>query len=495
MNYRMVAFVLGRIFAIEAGLMLFPLICAMLYGEWYLLPAFLLPAALLAVLGFITSRKTPKNTTIFARDGLAIVALVWVLMSAFGALPFVISGEIPSFIDAFFETVSGFTTTGSTILTDVEALSHGTLYWRSFSHWVGGMGVLVFAMAVLPMTDGRAMHLMRAEIPGPTVGKISSKLSDSAKILYAIYFAMTFIEVVLLCAGGMPLFDSLIHTFGTAGTGGFSNKGLSVGAYNNPYFEIVIGVFMLLFGINFNVYFFLLIRHFKEAFACEEMRVYLGVIAASTLAVAGNIFHLYGNVWQSLRYSFFQVASIITTTGYATTDFNMWPTFSKAVLVLLMFFGACAGSTGGGIKISRIIIMCKTAKQDLMRVLHPHAVTTVRFEGKPLDDKTVFGVRTYMNLYLIIFVLSTMVVAINQFDLVTTFTAVASCLNNIGPGLELVGPMVSFADFSPLIKLVLSFDMLVGRLEIFPMLVLFAPSTWLRSKGHLDRRLRARNLF
>ena len=495
MNYRMVAFVLGRIFAIEAGLMLFPLICAMLYGEWYLLPAFLLPAALLAVLGVITSRKTPKNTTIFARDGLAIVALVWVLMSAFGALPFVISGEIPSFIDAFFETVSGFTTTGSTILTDVEALSHGTLYWRSFSHWVGGMGVLVFTMAVLPVSDGRAMHLMRAEIPGPTVGKISSKLSDSAKILYAIYFAMTFIEVVLLCAGGMPLFDSLIHTFGTAGTGGFSNKGLSVGAYNNPYFEIVIGVFMLLFGINFNVYFFLLIRHFKEAFACEEMRVYLGVIAASTLAVAGNIFHLYGNVWQSLRYSFFQVASIITTTGYATTDFNMWPTFSKAVLVLLMFFGACAGSTGGGIKISRIIIMCKTAKQDLMRVLHPHAVTTVRFEGKPLDDKTVFGVRTYMNLYLIIFVLSTMVVAINQFDLVTTFTAVASCLNNIGPGLELVGPMVSFADFSPLIKLVLSFDMLVGRLEIFPMLVLFAPSTWLRNKGHLDRRLRARNLF
>lgn len=258
---------------------------------------------------------------------------------------------------------------------------------------------------------------------------------------------------------------------------------------------MITAVFMVLFGINFNVYFFLLIRHFKEAFACEEMRVYLGVIAASTLAVAGNIFHLYGNVWQSLRYSFFQVASIITTTGYATTDFNMWPTFSKAVLVLLMFFGACAGSTGGGIKISRIIIMCKTAKQDLMRVLHPHAVTTVRFEGKPLDDKTVFGVRTYMNLYLIIFVLSTMVVAINQFDLVTTFTAVASCLNNIGPGLELVGPMVSFADFSPLIKLVLSFDMLVGRLEIFPMLILFAPSTWLRSKGHLDRRLRARNLF
>ena len=478
MNYRMVAFVLGRIFAVEAVLMLFPLICAMLYGEWYLLPAFLLPAALLAVLGFITSRKTPKNTTIFARDGLAIVALVWVLMSAFGALPFVISGEIPSFIDAFFETVSGFTTTGSTILTDVEALSHGTLYWRSFSHWVGGMGVLVFAMAVLPMTDGRAMHLMRAEIPGPTVGKISSKLSDSAKILYAIYFAMTFIEVVLLCAGGMPLFDSLIHTFGTAGTGGFSNKGLSGGAYNNPYFEIVIGVFMLLFGINFNVYFFLLIRHFKEAFACEEMRVYLGVIAASTLAVAGNIFHLYGNVWQSLRYSFFQVASIITTTGYATTDFNMWPTFSKAVLVLLMFFGACAGSTGGGIKISRIIIMCKTAKQDLMRVLHPHAVTTVRFEGKPLDEKVLRGVHNYFNIYMLLLTLSVLLLSLDGFDIVSTFTAVVTCFNNVGPGLEMVGPMGSFADFSAPAKLLLSFDMLAGRLELYPMLALFSPRLW-----------------
>jgi hypothetical protein len=357
------------------------------------------------------------------------------------------------------------------------------------------MGVLVFTMVVLPVSDGRAMHLMRAESPGPSVGKISSKIRDTAKILYAMYLVLTVVQTILLRLVGLPWYDALITAFGAAGTGGFSNRAASIGAYGSPAVEMITAVFMVLFGINFNVYFFLLIRHFKEAFACEEMRVYLGVIAASTLAVAGNIFHLYGNVWQSLRYSFFQVASIITTTGYATTDFNMWPTFSKAVLVLLMFFGACAGSTGGGIKISRIIIMCKTAKQDLMRVLHPHAVTTVRFEGKPLDDKTVFGVRTYMNLYLIIFVLSTMVVAINQFDLVTTFTAVASCLNNIGPGLELVGPMVSFADFSPLIKLVLSFDMLVGRLEIFPMLVLFAPSTWLRNKGHLDRRLRARNLF
>ena len=405
MNYRMVAFVLGRIFAIEAGLMLFPLICAMLYGEWYLLPSFLLPAALLAVLGFITSHKTPKNTTIFARDGLAIVALVWVLMSAFGALPFVISGEIPSFIDAFFETVSGFTTTGSTILTDVEALSHGTLFWRSFSHWVGGMGVLVFAMAVLPMTDGRAMHLMRAEVPGPTVGKISSKLSDSAKILYAIYFAMTLIEVILLCAGGMPLFDSLIHSFGTAGTGGFSNKGLSVGAYNNPYFEIVIGVFMLLFCINFNLYYFLLLRRFRDAFCSEEMLAYLGIVGFSTVTIPLNILHLYDNVGTALRTAFFQVSSIITTTGYASADFNLWPTYSRIVICILMFFGACAGSTAGGLKISRVVIVLKAAKQDLNKMLHSHAITTVRFEGKPLDEKTLRGVHNYFNIYMLMLTL------------------------------------------------------------------------------------------
>ena len=478
MNYRMVAFVLGRIFAIEAGLMLFPLICGMLYGEWYLLPAFLLPAALLAVLGFITSHKTPKNTTIFARDGLAIVALVWVLMSAFGALPFVISGEIPSFIDAFFETVSGFTTTGSTILTDVEALSHGTLFWRSFSHWVGGMGVLVFAMAVLPMTDGRAMHLMRAEVPGPTVGKISSKLSDSAQILYAIYFAMTLVEVVLLCAGGMPLFDSLIHSFGTAGTGGFSNKGLSVGAYNNPYFEIVIGVFMLLFGINFNLYYFLLLRRFRDALCSEEMLTYLGIVGFSTVTITLNILHLYDNVGTALRTAFFQVSSIITTTGYASADFNLWPTYSRIVICILMFFGACAGSTAGGLKISRVIIFLKAAKQDLNKMLHTHAVTTVRFEGKPLDEKVLRGVHNYFNIYMLLLTLSVLLLSLDGFDIVSTFTAVVTCFNNVGPGLEMVGPMGSFADFSAPAKLLLSFDMLAGRLELYPMLALFSPRLW-----------------
>ena len=478
MNYKMVAFVLGRIFCIEAVLMLFPMLCAACYGEWYLLPAFLLPAVLLAVLGLAASLRTPKNTTIFARDGLAIVALVWVLMSTFGALPFVISGEIPSFIDAFFETVSGFTTTGSTILTDVEALSHGTLFWRSFAHWVGGMGVLVLAMAVLPMTDGRAMHLMRAEVPGPTVGKISSKLSDSAKILYAIYFAMTLAEVILLCAGGMPLFDSLIHAFGTAGTGGFSNKGLSVGAYNNPYFEIVIGVFMLLFGINFNLYYFLLLRRFRDAFCSEEMLTYLGIVAFSTVTITLNILHLYDGVGTALRTAFFQVSSIITTTGYASADFNLWPTYARTVICILTFIGACAGSTAGGLKISRIIIFFKAAKQDLNKMLHTHAVTTVRFEGKPLDEKVLRGVHNYFNIYMLLLAVSILLISLDGFDLVTTFTSVVTCINNVGPGLEVVGPMGNFAGFSAPAKLLLSFDMLAGRLELYPMLALFSPRLW-----------------
>ena len=479
MNYRIITYVIGWVLNLEAICMTLPAVTGLIYGEktW---TSFLITGLISALAGTLLVVRRPEKPHFFMKEGCVSVALSWIALSLIGSLPFMISGTIPHFVDAFFETVSGFTTTGSSILRDVEAMSYSMLFWRSFTHWVGGMGVLVFTMAVLPVSDGRAMHLMRAESPGPSVGKISSKIRDTAKILYAMYLVLTVVQTILLRLVGLPWYDALITAFGAAGTGGFSNRAASIGAYGSPAVEMITAVFMVLFGINFNVYFFLLIRHFKEAFACEEMRVYLGVIAASTLAVAGNIFHLYGNVWQSLRYSFFQVASIITTTGYATTDFNMWPTFSKAVLVLLMFFGACAGSTGGGIKISRIIIMCKTAKQDLMRVLHPHAVTTVRFEGKPLDDKTVFGVRTYMNLYLIIFVLSTMVVAINQFDLVTTFTAVASCLNNIGPGLNQVGPMMNFGAYSNFAKLVLIFDMLAGRLEIFPMLVLFLPDAWRR---------------
>ena len=478
MNYRMVIFVLGRVFWIEAALMLCPMACSALYGEWNIVLAFLCPALILTVLGILMSYRQPRDTTIYARDGLVIVALVWVLMSVFGALPFMISGEIPSFFDAFFEMVSGFTTTGSTILTDVEAMSRGLLFWRSFSHWVGGMGVLVFAMAILPMTDGRAMHLMRAEVPGPTVGKISSKLRDSAKILYEIYFVLTVVEVVILRLGGMPLYDALIHSFGTAGTGGFSNRALSVGAYNNPFFEIVIGVFMLLFGINFNLYYFILLRHFRDAFRSEELRVYLGIVAFSTITIAINIASLYDNAGTALRMAFFQVASIVTTTGYATADFNLWPNYSRTVLVLLTFIGACAGSTAGGLKVSRVIIFFKAAKQDLNKMLHSHAITTVRFEGKPLDEKTLRGVHNYFNIYMLLFAASVLLVSIDGFDLVTTFTAVATCFNNVGPGLELVGPMGSFADFSDPVKLLLSFDMLAGRLELYPILALFSPRLW-----------------
>lgn len=478
MNYKMVGFVLGRIFWVEAVLMICPMLCAALYGETDIVLAFVAPALALCLLGALLGRRTPQNTAIYARDGLAIVALAWVLMSVFGAFPFVLAGEIPAFVDAFFEIVSGFTTTGSTILTDVESMSYGLLFWRSFSHWVGGMGVLVFAMAVLPMTDGRAMHLMRAEVPGPTVGKISSKLRDSAKILYEIYFVLTVVEVVLLCAGGMPLFDALIHSFGSAGTGGFSSKALSVGAYQNPYFEVVIAVFMLLFGVNFNLYYFLLLRHYRDAFRSEELRVYLGIVAFATLTIALNIASLCDNAGTALRTAFFQVASIITTTGYATVDFNLWPNYARTVLVLLMFVGACAGSTAGGLKVSRVVIFFKAARQDLNRMLHSHAVTTVRFEGKPLDEKTLRGVHNYFNLYMLLFSVSVLLVSIDGFDLITTFTAVATCFNNVGPGMELVGPIGSFAGFSAPVKLLLSFDMLAGRLELYPMLALFSRRVW-----------------
>ena len=486
MNYRMIGYVLGRIFLIEAALMLLPLAVAVIYGE-DTVSSFLFPIVLLAALGVLLGLRVPRDKAIFAREGFVVVALAWVLMSLFGAMPFTLAGEIPSYVDAFFETVSGFTTTGASILVDVEAMSKGLLFWRSFTHWVGGMGVLVVARAVPPMSGGRAMHLMRAEVPGPSVGKLSSKLRDTAKILYSIYLVMTVVEVILLVAGGMPLYDALINSFGSAGTGGFSVKALSIGAYNSPYAEIVIGIFMMLFGINFNLYYLLLLRRFKEALLSEELLTYLGIIAASTIAISFNILHTCSNFAQALRYAFFQVSSVITTTGFATADFNLWPTFSKTILVTLMFFGACAGSTGGGIKIARLVIMFKASLQDLQRMCHPHAITTVRFENKPLEEKTVRGVHVFLTIYIMVFAVSVLLVSLDQLDLVTNFTAVASCLNNIGPGLEIVGPMGNFSSFSDPVKLVLSFDMLAGRLEIFPMLVLFSPSVWLgkrRTSNH-----------
>lgn len=479
MNYRMIGFVLGRILLVEAGLMAAPLIVTLLYGE-SAVAAFLIPIGLLLVLGLALGLRVPKDTTIYAREGLAVVALSWVTMSLFGALPFCLSQAIPSYIDSFFETVSGFTTTGASILSEVESMEHGLLFWRSFTHWVGGMGVLVFVMAVLPMADGRGMHLMRAEVPGPSVGKLSSKLSDTAKTLYAMYLVLTALEVVFLIAGGMPLFDALVNAFGTAGTGGFSHLNRSIGQYGNPYYEIVIGIFLILFGINFNLYYFLLMRRFREVFRSEELLTYLSIVALATVGIAFNIRSICASLPEAFRQSFFQVATIITTAGFSSADFDLWPSFSKTVLVMLMFFGACAGSTAGGIKIARIVILFKSAARDVQRMIHPHAVATVRFEGKTLDDKTIRGTHLYLSAYLMLFVLSVLLISLEGNDLVTSFTSVAACLNNIGPGLGKVGPMGNFGFYSVPAKLLLSFDMLAGRLDIFPMLVLCAPAVWLK---------------
>ena len=484
MNLRMIGFVLGRILLTEAGLLVLPLVTALLYGE-PLLP-WLVTMGLLVLWGGLLSRRRPERTALYARDGFAAVALAWILMSAFGALPFVLSGDIPHYVDAFFETVSGFTTTGASILTDVEALSRGGLLWRSFTHWVGGMGVLVFVMAILPMSDGHTMHILRAEMPGPTAGKLVSRMSDTAKILYGIYFAMTAVMILLLLLGGMNLFDACVHAFGTAGTGGFSSRALSIGAYESTYLDIVTGVGMLAFGVNFNLYFFLLAGRFRDVLKSEELWAYLGIVGFSTVTIAANILHIYGSVGTSLRHAFFQVSSIITTTGYATVNFDQWPGYAKTVLVLLMFIGGCAGSTGGGLKVTRIVTMAKAAFADMRKMLHPNAVIRVRMEGRALPEKQVRGVQAYFSLYMLLFGISWLLLSLEGFDLLSTFTALASCINNIGPGLGMVGPMGSFAAFSPASKLLLSFDMLAGRLEIFPMLLLFAPSLWRGSR--LKRR-------
>ncbi|MBR3640923.1 MAG: TrkH family potassium uptake protein [Oscillibacter sp.] len=477
MNFQMIRYILGRILLTEAGLLVLPMLIALGCAEktWPFLAVIgLLLLACLAIGG----RRRPENTALYAKDGFVVVALTWLFTSAFGALPFVFSGDIPSYVDAFFETVSGFTTTGATILTVVEDMSRSGLFWRSFTHWIGGMGVLVFVMAILPMSDGHGMHVLRAEMPGPSAGKLVSRMNDTAKILYGIYFVLTIALILLLRFGGMTWFDACVHAFGTAGTGGFSSRGLSIGAYGSAYFDIVITVFMLLFGVNFNIYYFLLIKRWREALASEELRAYFLIVLGATAAITVNIAHLFENAGTALRHAAFQVASIMTTTGYTTANFDEWPVFSRAILVTLMFIGACAGSTGGGIKVVRVVTMLKTASNDLKQMIHPNAVLTVRVEGKALPQRQVRGVQGYLAVYVLIFTGSVLLLSLNGFDLVTTFTAVASCINNIGPGLALVGPLGNFAEFSAWSKLLLSFDMLVGRLEIFPMLLVVSPALW-----------------
>ena len=419
----------------------------------------------------------PEDSVIYAKEGFITVALVWVILSAIGALPFTVSGEIPSYIDAFFETVSGFTTTGASIITDLESMSRGLLFWRSFTHWVGGMGVLVFAMALIPNISDRSIHIMRAEMPGPIVGKLVPRVKNTAKILYLIYIFITLMQVIFLLFGGMNLFESLVHAFGTAGTGGFGVRSDSIASYS-PYIQWVIAVFMIIFGINFNLYYLLLIKRFKSAVSSNELWVYLIVVDVSTVAITANILPSFSELGAAVRTAFFQVASIITTTGYATADFNLWPGFSKGIIIVLMFIGGCAGSTAGGLKVSRVIILLKTIRVEIKRMIHPRSVSVVRFEGKTLEENTYRSVSLYFALYMVCFFAIFILLCLEPFDIETNFTATAACFNNVGPGLAGVGPMAGYSGYSAPAKLLLSFAMLLGRLEIFPLIIALSPSTW-----------------
>ncbi len=478
MNRRIICRVLGMILLCLAVLMILPTIAGLWYGEN--VSHFIITMAITGAVGFVMTRVKPYSSVIYAKDGFVIVGLGWILMSLFGALPFVISGDIPNYIDAVFETVSGFTTTGSSILENVEEMSQGCLFWRSFTHWIGGMGVLVFIMAVLPMSGEHSMHIMRAEVPGPTVGKLVPRVRQTAKILYLIYVVMTAVEVVLLLFGGMSLFDALIHSFGSAGTGGFSNKAASVGAYNSAYIEMVVAVFMALFAINFNLYFLILIGRWREALKSEELHWYLAIIAASVLAISLGIREQSGGMLSALRHAFFNVSSIISTTGFCTVDYVQWPEYCQWILVILMFCGACAGSTGGGLKTSRVAMIFKNIACEIRQMLHPRTVTRVQMDGKRVDETGMKAVNTFFACFMVLLVLGTFLVSLDGHDTATNFTAVLSCLSNIGPGISLVGPTGNFNIFSYASKIVLTFAMLIGRLEIYPILILFAPSTWKR---------------
>ena len=462
---------------VEAALLLVPVLVAVIYQEKCGI-VFLIPIVILCLLFLVAGRKRPEHGQIYGKEGMVIVALAWILWSLFGAMPFTLSGYIPSYVDAFFETVSGFTTTGSSIIPDVEVLPHCLLFWRSFTHWIGGMGVLVFLLCLLPLTgSGYHMNLMKAESPGPSVTKLVPKVQSTAKILYGLYLFLTVLEFILLLVGRMPVFDSLCTVFGTAGTGGFGIKNDSFGSYST-YLQGVVTVFMILFGINFNVYFLFYMKKPKEALRCEEARWYLGIIAASILVITFFVRDFFDSLFLAFHHVAFQVASIITTTGFATVDFNLWPTIPKTILVLLMFIGACAGSTGGGIKVSRVVLLFRSLTKELSQSLHPNQVRKIHFEGRAVDHVVLRSVNVFMAAYILIFAISVLLIGIDNFDLVTNFTAVAATLNNIGPGLELVGPAQNFGLFSNFSKLVLTFDMLAGRLELFPLLLLFYRGTW-----------------
>lgn len=477
MNRRMVLSLTGKMILMEAALLLLPLSVSIIYQNksvW----SFIITIGIALVLGsLLTLIFKPDNNMIYAKEGFVIVAIVWFAMSAIGALPFYLSGEIPSYIDAFFETVSGFTTTGASIVPNVEVMSEGILFWRSFTHWIGGMGVLVFVMAIIPSASDRSIHLLRAEVPGPIVGKLVPKLKETAKILYLIYIAMTVIEIIFLLFGGMPLFDSVVHTFGTAGTGGFGIKADSIAGYN-PYLQWVIAIFMMLFALNFNLFYLAITRHFRAVFKSSELWVFISIVGISVTVITFNIYPMYENFSTALRNAAFQTSSIISTTGYATADFNLWPELSKAILFLLMFFGGCAGSTAGGLKISRIIILVKMMKREFLHMLHPRSVGVIKLDGKKIENSTLNSVANYFALYVMLFVIIFLTLSFEPFDFETNVSATAACFNNVGPGFSAVGPTSNYAAYSGISKFVLSIAMLLGRLEIYPILIALSPSTW-----------------
>ena len=476
MDYRIIAYIIGCVLKIEGVFMVMPIITGIIYRETALW-CFVITGIICFLTGVLLTRRKPQDPHFYMREGCVTVSLSWIIMSIMGALPFIFSGAIPHPIDAIFETVSGFTTTGASILSQVENLPKCILFWRSFTHWIGGMGVLVFLLSIVKMTGGSQMNLMKAESPGPSVSRLAPTVQSTAKILYKIYIGMTIAEIVILLLCRMPLFDAITTSFGTAGTGGFGIKNDSIAGYSATI-QTVIAIFMILFGVNFNVYFLLLIKKWKDALKCEELRWYLMIIFSTVILIGWNVRDVYGSLLKAFHQSLFQVASIITTTGFATTDFNTWPEVSRTILVMLMFVGACAGSTGGGIKVSRFIILLKAMRKEIKQYLHPRQIGKIQMEGKTVSHEVVRNVNVFIVVYVLIFSFSMLFLAFDGKDLITNFTAVAATFNNIGPGLELVGPSANFSIFSYPCKIILIFDMLAGRLEIFPLLLLFFRDTW-----------------
>ncbi len=476
MNYNMIIYMLGNLMKVEGCLMIVPALIAVVKSETASTKAFL--TTIIMLWGTILTSIKFKNKDIYAREGFVITALSWIVLSFFGAMPFYFSETIPFFVDSFFETVSGFTTTGASILNEIEGLPLSILFWRSFTHWIGGMGVLVFLLAIIPMGGDRSMYIMKAEAPGPLVGKLVPKVKSTAKLLYLIYVFLTIAEMIFLIAGGMPLFDSIVTAFSTAGTGGYSIKNTSIAAYNSAYIEYIIAIFMTIFGINFNLFYLLLMKDFANIFKNEELRYYLGIIGIATLLITANIATMYDSIEQAFRNAFFQVTALITTTGFVTANFELWPEFSKTILIVIVMIGACGGSTGGGLKVSRLVIVLKMITQELKRMVHPRSVNIIKLDGMKIEQETVDSVTSFFVIYVFLIFGSFIIISVDNFDFTTSLTAVMTCVGNVGPGLGGVGPVENFSIFSPFVKLVLCMDMLLGRLEIFPLVMLFSPAVW-----------------